>query len=255
MKDIIKLFCLDFNDFVRNNFKILFLCLIIIIVIQYYGKGNFMINISVLTIHVVGDILMIISFTKYSIGEKKSGYVYLTIANCCFVFVGLIAVLQSDEGKNWQYLLGTIPFFVANLFQFLDAWDLKGKNFFNYKLTMLVTFILAIIYYKFDLVYNHVWIQIIGYSLFPIFLAMNDSPKVFLARIFSVFLMIIGILFDIYYQYGYPGVIPASSLSSFFITLIALFGFVNNTPIYINRVGENEYIIKKTLYLLTLFSK
>lgn len=255
MKKIILLFCSDFKEFLRNNWKILIICLVTVFVIQYNGKGSLVTNISVITIHIIGDVMMIISLTKYSKGEKKSGYAYMSSSVIFFIIVGAVAVIQSTDGKNWQYLLGTAPFLVANIYQLFDAWEIKGKRLFNYKMTMLATIVLAFLYYKMDLVYSHTWVQIVGYSMFPIFLGMQDSPKVFLARIFSVFIMLIGVLIDIAVQSGYPGVIPASSLSSFFITLIAFFGFINNAQMYVEKVNKDNFFTRKTLRLLMLFNK
>lgn len=194
--------------------------------------------------------MMIISITKYSQGEKKSSVVYLILAAVFFVPVGLIAVLQSDNGKNWQYFLGTFPFLIATLYQYLDAWDKKGKELFNYKTTILTTIVLAIIYYKMDLVYNHAWPHIIGFSLFPIFLAMQDSPRIFLAKMFSIVVMLFGVLVDIIVQFSTPGVIPAPALSSFFITLIAFFGFSSSAHVYIKKVDSSDTITRYALNAL-----
>ncbi len=255
MKNLILLFFTDLREFVRNNWKILFICLMTICVIQYYGKGNLLLNLSVICLHIIGDIFMIIALTKYSRGEKKSGFVYMSSSSLFFTLVGLAAVLQSTEGKNWQYFLGNLPFLVSNVYQLFDAWNIRGKRFFNHKLTLLATIVLAYIYYRFDLVYSHTWLQIFGYSMFAVFLGMSDSPKVYLGRITAVFIMLIGVLIDIYVQSSFSTVIPASSLSSFFITLIAFFGFVNNAHMYVKDSFKNDFFTKKTLAMLVLINK
>jgi len=250
MKETLKLFWLDFKNFIQNNKKILIICLLSVFFIQFLEKGNSIINISVIILHIIGDVFMVLALTKYSKGENKIGTIYFTCSSSFFIFVGYVAVFQSDENKNWQYFLGTIPFLVAIIYQYFDAWDIKGKEFFNYKLTTLTTLTLAIIYIHMELVYSHAWIQIFGYSLFPIFLGMRDSPKVYLGRIISIMIMLFGVSIDIYYQYNTQEIIPASSISAFFITLIALFGFINNANEYIGKIKKEEKITYKFIKLL-----
>lgn len=251
MKEAIKLFLTDFDDFVRNNWKVLVFCLFSIFALQYFGKGNPIINLIVVSLHLIGDVMMIMSLAKFAQGYKKSSAIYLVSSAVFFIAVGVVAVLQSTENKNWQYLLGTAPFLIAHIYQVMDAWDIKAKRFFNYKLTAFVALVVAIIYYQMDLIYSYIWVQIIGYSLFPIFLGMRDSPKVYIGRVLSVFLMLIGSLLDVVIQFSTPGVVPAAALSSFFITLIALLGFMKNAPMYVKHVDETEV---RTLKLLKLFS-
>lgn len=226
-------------------------CLLTVFAFQYFGKGNLFVNMFVITLHVFGDVMMIMSLTKYSWGQKKSGAVYMAASSSFFVLVGLIAVLQSTENKNWQYFLGTAPFFVANIYQIMDAWEIKGKELFNYKLTAFIAGILAYLYYQMDLVYSYTWIQILGYTLFPVFLGMTDSPKVYLGRIMSVALLLLGAFIDIIIQFSSPGVVPAAALSAFFITLIAFFGFKRNAHRYIEKVDEKDF---RTLRILKLLS-
>lgn len=255
MKKIFFTFVNDLKSFFHRNWKILLFCLITLFVIQYFGKGNILINVFVMFLHIFGDIMMIISLTKYSYGEYKSGAIYQTSAALFFLIVGYIAVLQSNEGKNWQYFLGTLPFLVANMYQICYAWNLRIKKLFNYKFTFLTTIFLALVYYQMDLVYKHAWLQIFGFSLFPIFLGMRDSPKVFLARLFSVFVMLLGVLIDIYVQLYYIGVVlPASSLSSFFITLIAFLGFIKNANMYLENLDEKDVYVRYTLNKLLIFN-
>ena len=255
MKGLIYVVLPDLKDFVRSNYKLLFLCLITVFVIQYLNKGDFITNISVITLHLIGDVVMIISLKKYSIGENKLGVLYQSSSIIFFLLVGFVAVIQSKDGKNWQYFLGTTPFLVANMYQFLSAWGIKGKRFFNYRVTMLSTIIISFLYYKFDLIYSHAWLQVFGYSLFPIFLGMSDSPRVYLGRILSVFIMLLGVTIDINVQYVYPEIIPSSAISSFFITLLAFFGFIQNASNYIENVRKSEVITFNTLRLLIVVSK
>jgi hypothetical protein len=255
MKKLLFLIGADLIDFINNNYKILTLCLITIFFLQYLEKGNIWVNLIVIFIHLVGDVMMIISFKKYAKKETKSGFAYQVSSTIFFVLVGLVAVLQSKDGKNWQYFLGTIPFLVANMYQFIDAYDLKYKRIFNYKLTLLVAITMSILYYKNDLIYSYAWLQVFGYSLFPVFLAMRDSPKIYLCRIFSVFIMLCGVVIDIKVQFVYPGIIPASALSSFFITLIAFFGFIKNAGYYLEKGNSDNIIVLNTLKVLNNVSK
>lgn len=240
----------DFKDFFKDNWNILIMVLIVIGILQYLNKGNFFVNFFVILLHITGDIMMIIAFKKYSQNKNKDAVIYIWSSTGFFLAIGWIAVLQSTDGKNWQYFLGTMPFIISNIFQLLDAWDLKGKSLFNYKTTILTSIIVTYIYYKMDLVYNHVWVQILGYSLFPIFLGMVDSPKVYLGRIFAVFVMLIGVLIDIYYQFNINSIIPSTAISSFFITLIAFFGFKRNANEYLKKVDKRNVVIVKILQLL-----
>ena len=251
MNNFIKLFLTDFVEFVENNWKVLIICLNIIIVFQYLGKGNSLINIFVVNLHIAGDVMMIISFSKFAQLQNKSGAVYLSASNILFVVFGLTAVLQSNENKNWQYCLGTVPFVVANIYQNMAAWNIKGKEIFNYKLTTLTTIIIAIIYYKMNLIYNYAWIQVVGFSLFPIFLGIKDSPKVYICRILSVLLMLLGALIDIFFQFMRPGIVPAASISAFFITLIAFFGFIKNAPLYVKKIDKENVLVLKILTLIS----
>ena len=215
------------------------------------GKGNSLINIFVVILHITADVMMIISFSKFAHLQNKSGAVYLSVSNFLFVFFGLIAVLQSNENKNWQYCLGTVPFLIANVYQNMEAWNIKGKEVFNYKLTALVAISITFIYYQMHLIYNYAWIQVVGYTFFPIFLGMKDSPKVYIGRILSVMLLLLGALIDIFFQYMRPGVVPAASISAFFITLIAFFGFIKNAPLYVEKVDKKNVIVLKILALIS----
>lgn len=255
MKDFLIAFRSDFKGFLRSNWKVLIICLITVFVIQFLEKGNSLINLSVITLHIVGDVFMILSLTKYAHKENKTAVIYMFSSSIVFLTIGFIAILQSPEGKNWQYFLGTIPFFVANIYQLLDAWEMKGKKIFNYKLTIFVTLSIAFLYYYKDLVYNHTWLQIFGYSLFPIFLGMKDSPKVYIARISSVFIMLFGVLIDLKFQFITQSIIPASAISSFFITLIAFFGFISNASMYVERPENNSYFTKTLLMILVKIEK
>lgn len=251
MKDLIKLFLTDFRDFVRSNWKVLIVCLTTIIIFQFFGKGNIVINLSIIIVHISGDVMMIIALTKYAQNKNKSGAIYMTSSTIFFVIIGLTAVLQSNENKNWQYFLGTVPFLVANTYQIMDAWNLKGKKIFNYKLTGLIAMFIAYLYYQMNLIYNYAWIQVLGFSLFPVFLGMTDTLKVYLGRIMSVILLLIGAIIDIIIQFSKPGIVPATTLSAFFITLIAFFGFLGNAKMYIRN--DNNSWDNKLLRILAKF--
>ncbi len=253
MKDTLNLFFTDLNDFVKNNWKILTISLVAIVCFQYLGKGDVLINIATLSLHIAGDIMMIIAIGKYAECENKSGSLYMVASNLFFIGVGIIAVLQSVDGKNWQYFIGNIPFWIATTNQIMNAWDIKLKSLFNYKLTALASLLIIIIYIQFDLVYSHVWIQILGMSLLPIFLSIADGPKVFIARVVSVGLFTFGTLIDLLIQFETPGVVPASSISSFFIALIAFFGFAKNASVYIEKVDVKNTWTLKTLWLIERF--
>lgn len=253
MKDAFDLFLTDLYDFVRNNTVILMVSLIAIGYFQYLGKGDVLVNIATLSLHIAGDIMMIIAIGKYAESQNKSGSLYMVASNMFFIGVGIIAVLQSFDGKNWQYFIGNVPFWIATTHQIMNAWDIKIKNLFNYKLTALVALIIIVVYIQFDLVYSHVWIQILGMSLLPIFLTMKDSPRVFIARVVSVGLFTIGTLIDLIIQFDTPGIVPASSISSFFIALIAFFGFAKNASVYIEKVDVKNIWTLKTLWLIERF--
>ena len=255
MKIFLSLFRSDLSNFVRDNFKILVISIACILLLQYFEKGNSILNITILVLHIIGDVFMVISFKKYSDNEKKPATIYLSIANFIFVIVGSTAVLQSFDGKNWQYFLGTFPFFIATLYQIYDAWDIKGRERFNYKVTTFAVIILALIYYKFELVYNHSWLFIFGYSMLPIFIGMEDIPKVYILRVMSVFIMILGVTIDIFVQLKTQDIIPSATLSSFFITLIAFFGFAGNASKYIKDTSKDQKIIIKGLNLLIQLKK
>ncbi len=100
MKIFLRAFCSDFEDFVRSNLKVLVVCLLTVLLIQFLDKGNLAINLSVITLHIIGDVFMVLSLTKHSVGEKKAGAIYQLPAIIIFLIIGLIAVMQSTEGKN-----------------------------------------------------------------------------------------------------------------------------------------------------------
>ena len=241
------------EDFIQSNWKILLISLVVVFYIQFLDKGNSIINISVITLHIIGDVFLIIAFKKFSEDDKKRGVYYYSVASVIFLIIGIIAVAQSDNGKNWQYLLGATPFWVANIFLFLDAWNYEQKKYFDYKLTALVAIFIAYLYYEMNLVYDHSWIQIFGYSLFPIFLSIEDSPRVYLARIFSVSIMVTGVFIDLKIQLVTQNIIPGSVISSFFITLIALFGFINNVENYKTKVTKDDSLAINGLKFVSFF--
>ncbi|MBT3727105.1 hypothetical protein HOG21_05505 [bacterium] len=250
MKDTIDLFITDFYNFLHNNAKVLMICLLVIIGIQYAGKGNLTANILSISLHVIGDVFMIMAQDKYTIKEDKSGTIYLILSNLFFMGVGMMAVYQSVDGKNWQYLIGNLTFWTATAYQIMNAWDIKYKNIVNYKTTTIVSVLIILIYIQFDLVYEHTWIQILGFSLLPIFVGMENTPKVFIGKVFSVGLLAFGTLIDLTVQFNTPGDVPAAAISAFFITLIAFFGFARNAPEYIKEVENEQVWTLKTLWLI-----
>ncbi|USN59099.1 MAG: hypothetical protein H6767_03290 [Candidatus Peribacteria bacterium] len=248
MKEVINLFLTDFRMFVRDNTAVLSISLPVIIGLHLLGKGSWVINTLVLLVHISGDVLMVMGMEQYARKQKKSGSLYMLLSGMFFVIVGATAVVQSQDGKNWQYILGTIPFFIAYAYQILDAWEKPGKELFNWFMTMVVCCILASVYYSLDLVYAHAWVFIVGYSVFPIVLALPKTATTYVWTLVAVAVMILGVTIDIYVQLQVSPQLPAASISSFFITGIALIGFSRSAGHYLKGLNPEQVVL---IWILT----
>ncbi|USN59081.1 MAG: hypothetical protein H6767_03200 [Candidatus Peribacteria bacterium] len=246
MKALLSEFLANLKDFVRKNTNILILCTISIILVQEMGKGNSLTDIIVTILHIGGDVFMVMSLNARQENRKKIGWGYMMISGLFFLGVGWIAVDQGEYERNWQYLIGTAPFLVANVYHFLDAWSIRGKEWFAYQSTIMVGAVTWGIYIEFDWIYPHAWVQIIGMSAFPVFLTLSDNnPKVYIWRMISIGLMTAGVIIDIWIQWRISPSIPSASISTLFITLIALSGLSKLAPLYLQ--GEVQGKLTKSI--------
>ncbi len=243
----------DIKQLIKNNkntIAILSLGVITILLVEIMGKGEVVVNIICLLLHVVGDLFTALSLKRYSFGAKKSGTIYQILSFFLFLCVASIGLVQTGGKSGWQYLLGCGPFLIANAYQVGDAWKFRWKKYFNWQTTAASTVVLALGYMFFHILPNtYAWVFIAGYSALPILLGMEDSPEIYLGRVSAVGVMNVGVLIDLVYQFFNSSIIPSNIISTFFISFIALLLFLENAEKKVKESGEKG-ITKEILTVL-----
>ena len=220
----------ELKKFSKENWWIYIIFVFCLIFIWYTDKWDIIEVIFVFFAHFLWDLFMMMMWDYYWKKQLKNWAISQAIWNIIFLLIWIYAIFKSQE---WQYFLPTFAFImwaVKTYFLQVRQKDIKILNIYSIFLLNTIIFIFYIYYGLFETYYSV--IQFFGFTIWALWLIMQDSKKRYIYYVFGTFLIALGSFIWIYYNF-LDWEILWTSISYFLLPLTVVIFYLKNLKKYL----------------------
>jgi len=220
----------ELKKFSKENWWIYVIFIFCLFVIWYTDKWDMVEVIFVFFAHFLWDLFMMMMWDYYWKKQLKNGAISQAIWNVIFLLIWVYAIYKSQE---WQYFLPTFAFIiwaVKTYFLQVKQKNIKILNIYSIFLLNSIIFIFYIYYGLFETYYSV--IQFFGFTIWALWLIMQDSKKRYIYYVFWTFLIALWSFIWIYYNF-IDWKILWTSISYFLLPLTVVIFYLKNLKKYL----------------------
>ncbi|MDA7494802.1 hypothetical protein N8455_00510 [Candidatus Gracilibacteria bacterium] len=225
------MFLTELKNFSRDNWWIYILFIIALSVVYITGKGNIVELIALFFANFVGNLLIMIMQSNYTMKKFKIGALCHISAVTTFTIIAMYGFFMNDQS---QYLLWQVTYIGAALKAFTYYNFKKDLSILNEKTFIFINIILYVLFMKYFQFETFHLIQALGFSLITTGLvSIKDNIRYWL-NVIGIFLLSGGSLLGVVTSYM-SGNIDGIALGYFILTLTVFVYYIKLLPKYLKK--------------------